>query len=151
MIDHSSDSVRPPADSLSEVLRDFRLSGASYGRCDLTRPWGIDFPPQQDARFHFVVEGACWLRVGKDKPTLLQSGDVALLPRGFGHSLSDSRSGQTKSLDELPLKEIGDRTYLLKEGGGGRRTTLVCCSFQELRRIKLLHDSHPCFLSSQPE
>jgi AraC-like DNA-binding protein len=128
MIDHSSDSVRPARDSLSEVLRDFRLLGASYGRCDLTRPWGIDFAPQQDARFHFVVEGACWLRVEKDKPTLLQSGDVALLPRGTGHSLSDSRSARTKNLDDLSLKEIGDRTYLLKEGGGGRRTTLVCCS-----------------------
>jgi AraC-like DNA-binding protein len=128
MVDRSSDPVRPRRDSLSEVLRDLRLSEASYGRCDLTTPWGIEFPPQQDARFHFVADGACWLRVGKDGPVLLQTGDVVLLPRGTGHSLSDSRRGRTKTLDELPLEEIGDRTYLLQEGGGGRRTTLVCSS-----------------------
>jgi len=66
--------------------------------------------------------------VQKDRPTLLQTGDVVLVPRGTGHSLSDSRRGRSKTLDELPLVEIGDRTYLLKEGGGGHRATLVCSS-----------------------
>jgi hypothetical protein len=31
-------------DPLSEVLRDFRPSGVSYGHCRLTKPWGVDFP-----------------------------------------------------------------------------------------------------------
>jgi len=56
MIDRSSDPIRPRTDSLSQVLKDFRLSGASYGRCDLSSRWGIEFPPQQDAGFHFVVD-----------------------------------------------------------------------------------------------
>src|SRR4051812_2374699 len=51
-----------PPDPLSQVLADLRPSGVSYGRCELTRPWGIDFPPQAEARFHFVAEGDCWLR-----------------------------------------------------------------------------------------
>ena len=41
---------------------------------------------------------------------LLQAGDVALLPRGTGHALADTRRQQTKALDEFPLEEIGDRT-----------------------------------------
>ena len=32
----------PGVDPLSEVLQDLRLKGVSYGRCELTRPWGID-------------------------------------------------------------------------------------------------------------
>lgn len=129
MLSRSSDPRRRvTADSLSEILLDLRLSGASYSRCELTSPWGIEFPPQWDARFHFVVEGTCWLRRGARPPTLLQAGDVVLLPQGARHVLGHSRRGRTKSLTELPLKEIGDKTYLLQTGGPGSRTLLVCCS-----------------------
>ena len=39
---------------LPEILiHDFRLSGVSYGRCDLTSPWGIAFAAQPLLRFHF--------------------------------------------------------------------------------------------------
>jgi len=42
--------------------------------------------------------------------------------------MADKARGPTKSLDELALEEIGDRTYLLREGGGGAQTLLACCS-----------------------
>ncbi|WP_394826349.1 AraC family transcriptional regulator [Pendulispora albinea] len=140
MHDRSSDAPLPP-DPLSEVLQDLRLSGVAYGRCELTRPWGIDFPPQRSARFHFVASGECWLRPPASAlPTAggggakrgrirLGPGDVALLPLGAGHELTDtSRGGGTKSIDDLPLEEIGDRTYVLREGGGGAETLLFCGS-----------------------
>jgi AraC-like DNA-binding protein len=129
MLGRSSDlGPAPPPDPLSQVLADLRLSGVSYGRCELARPWGIEFPPQTEARFHFVAAGDCWLRTPARKWVHLQAGDVALLPRGTGHALAHKPQGKTRSIDDLPMEEIGERTFLVREGGGGAQTILVCCS-----------------------
>ena len=130
MLSHSSDVATDglAADPLSEVLQDLRLSGVSYGRCELTRPWGISFPPQSAARFHFVAAGECWLHSEALGWTPLHPGDVALLPLGTGHLLTDSVNGPTKPIDEFPLEEIGDKVYRLAAGGDGARALLFCCS-----------------------
>jgi AraC-like DNA-binding protein len=129
MLSCSSDGGPGPSlDPLSQVLADLRLSGVSYGRCELSRPWGIEFPPQAEARFHLVAAGHCWLRATSDEWLHLEAGDVALLPRGTGHTLSDEPHGKTRSIDDLPMEEIGERTYLVREGGPGAQTILVCCS-----------------------
>jgi len=129
MFDRSSDIAAGLApDALSEVLQDLRLAGVAYGRCELTRPWGVEFPAQPAARFHFVVAGHCWLRCPGLGWVPLDAGDVALLPHGTEHALAHEARGPTKPLDEMPLEEIGDRTYVLREGGGGSQTLLACCS-----------------------
>lgn len=130
MLSRSSETERHvlPSDPLSEVLQDLRLSGVSYGRCELRRPWGISFPPQGAARFHFVAAGDCWLHSPELGWTPLHAGDVALLPRGTGHALADTADGQTKPIDEFPLEEIGDKSYRLAAGGEGTRTLLFCGS-----------------------
>jgi len=115
-------------DPLSAVLRDLRLAGVGYGRCELTRPWGIDLPAEGLARFHFVAAGSCWLGMSARKWIPLRRGDVVLLPHGAGHALADEARGPTTPLDELPREEIGDRTYRVETGGGGAATLLVCCS-----------------------
>jgi len=124
MLSYSSE----PADPLSEILQDLRLGGASYGRCELTKPWGIEFAPQLAELFHFVAKGSCWLRRGKEQPRHLDAGDVVLLPHGTGHSLSHSPRGRAKRLEKIPLKETGESVYELEEGGDGSRTLLVCCT-----------------------
>jgi AraC-like DNA-binding protein len=124
-----SDSHALPSDALSEILQDLRLSGVSYGRCELRRPWGIAFPPQGPARFHFVATGGCWLHSPEIGPTSLHAGDVALLPRGTGHALGDPARVRAKPIDEFPLEEIGRNVYRLAGGGGeGARALLFCGS-----------------------
>jgi AraC-like DNA-binding protein len=118
----------PSADPLSEILLDLRLSGGSYGRCELTRPWGLDFVPQQLARFHFVATGECWLRAASAGWVQLHEGDVVLLPHGTGHALAHAARGKTRPLESVPFEEIGERTYRLRAGGAGARTLLACCS-----------------------
>src|SRR5262249_23174949 len=100
----------------------------SYGRCELSRPFGIDFPSQNAARFHFLIEGRCWLYTSSVGWIPLEAGDVALFPHGTRHVLSDEKRMPKKSIDELPLEEIGERPYRLREGGGGTRALLTCCS-----------------------
>ena len=97
---------------MSEVLADLRLSDGSYGRCELSNPWGIDFPPQVQARFHFVVSGECWLRAPKRGWIELHAGDVVLMPQGMHHALAHKPNARVKSIDRLPLEAIGDRYSL---------------------------------------
>jgi AraC-like DNA-binding protein len=116
-------------DALSEVLQDLRLSGAAYCRSELSQPWGLDFPPEEGAVFHFVAEGHCWLRRASQEPAVrLEAGDVALLPHGVGHALASPADGATKRMNDLPREPLGAATYRLKTGGSGAVTRLVCCA-----------------------
>src|SRR5262249_9632085 len=134
MLGHSSGGVdvdgldEPAPDPLSEVLGDLRLSEGSYGRCELTRPWGMAFAPQELARFHFVVSGPCWLKSPHADWAKLHGGDVVLLPHGTGHVLAHGARGKTRPLETFPLAAVGDRAYELRAGGGGPRVLLACCS-----------------------
>jgi AraC-like DNA-binding protein len=121
---------RPQDDALSEVLLDLRLSGVGYGRCELTRPWGLEFADQTAARFHFIVEGGCWLNQSHVGWIELRAGDVVLLPRGRYHRLSDSVDRATKPIESVAQIEIGERLYDLREGGRGSRDLLACCSVE---------------------
>jgi AraC-like DNA-binding protein len=129
MSSRSSDA-RPtiPLDPLSEVLQDLRPSGVSYGHCRLSRPWGVEFPPDGSARLHLVVEGQSWLRSASFGPARLAQGDVALLPTGVGHAMADTPRGRTKPLAALPREEIGDRTFRIESGRGRSVTIMACCN-----------------------
>jgi AraC-like DNA-binding protein len=129
MLSRSSDHAEALApDPLSEVLRDLRPSGVSYGHCRLSRPWGVAFAAEPSARLHFVVAGESYLRTADFGPVRLTAGDVALVPQGVAHAMTDTPRGRTKPLSAFPLEEIGDRTYRMAAGGGGSQTLMACCS-----------------------
>jgi AraC-like DNA-binding protein len=90
-------------------------------------PWGIEIPPDEGAVFHFMVEGACWLRTQSDTALRLEQGDVVLLPRGSGHVLVDSPGAATRPLRQLPRERLGKTTFRLRGDGDGARALLVCC------------------------
>jgi len=117
-----------PGDLLSEVLQDLRLAKASYCRSELTAPWGLQLPFQEGVRFHFAVEGGCWLLTESHPPLRLEQGDVVLLPHGTSHVIADSPSRRARSLMEAGPQLVGDSTYRLATGGGGERSLIVCCT-----------------------
>jgi AraC-like DNA-binding protein len=129
MFSHSSGvSDRIAPDALSEVLQDLRLSGASYCRSEFNSPWGLEFAREPGAVFHFVAEGACWLRTSSADPLRLETGDIVLLPRGAGHALLDQVDSPTQRIHEVHRERVGDTTYRIRAGGTGTRALLVCCA-----------------------
>jgi AraC-like DNA-binding protein len=117
-----------PPDLLSEVLQDLRLARASYGRSEFTAPWGLEIPFKEGVRFHFVAEGSCWMKTVSQPPIFLETGDVALLPRGTGHVIADKPSRRAFSLKDVGPELVGNAVYRLSAGGGGERALIVCCT-----------------------
>jgi AraC-like DNA-binding protein len=115
-------------DLLSEVLQDLRLARASYGRSELTAPWGVEIPYKDGVRFHFIAEGSCWMLTERHPPLFLDTGDVVLLPHGTGHVIADEPNSRPQPLDELSPQLVGNSTYRLAGGGGGARALIVCCT-----------------------
>jgi AraC-like DNA-binding protein len=115
-----------PMDPLSEVLQDFRMTGVSYGRYEMAHPWGIHFPEQAQARFHFVGSGMCWLHTRDGGWMRLAEGDIVLLPKGIPHELAFAPESPCKPIDPSRLDSFGGIVYCLTETGDGEKTTLFC-------------------------
>src|SRR5687768_10265780 len=78
----------PEVDPVGEALHSLRMSGTFYCRSELTAPWGVELPPMASVlMFHVMTSGRCWLEAEGAEPTLLQPGDLALVPHGEGHRL----------------------------------------------------------------
>jgi AraC-like DNA-binding protein len=112
-------------DPIAEVLQDFRLSGSHYCRSELRAPWGLEIPGICGASFHFVAEGGCYLRRGACGPTRLGVGDLVLLPRGGGYTLSSAPDVEPAPPGSLAKEAIGHNAVLLRVEGPGELTTLV--------------------------
>ena len=87
MFDQSSGLAKNTHDPVSELLMGMRLRGASYGRLQLTPPFGIRFPAAPEARFHFIARGKVLLRTPGESGRDLACGDAVLLPRGEMHEI----------------------------------------------------------------
>jgi AraC-like DNA-binding protein len=90
------------ADTLSDVLRSVRLTGAVYFRVRGTAPWVAAAPPSREVaprimpgsehviEYHAVTEGECWGSVVGGDPVRLRAGDVIAFPQGDAHVLSSA-------------------------------------------------------------
>lgn len=117
-----------PMDALSEVLQDFRLSGVSYGRCELRHPWSIAFPQQAFLRFHFVSQGPCWIHTEAEGWQELREGDLVLLPQGTAHRLASAPDVVGDSLDGCQVTNLGSNVCEVVREGTGAASTLFCGS-----------------------
>ncbi len=116
-------------DPLTEVLHDLRLRDSFYCRCELSAPWGLRMPRWDGASFHFVAQGACFLRAG-EVTTRLEAGDLVLLPHGRGHELADAPNTAAEPVESLPHQKIGKSTSICRYGGGGESALLICGGVQ---------------------
>ena len=136
--DELSVAPEPQIDTLSEVLKAVRLSGAVFLRGHFSAPFALKatsaemmlafFPPESDhiMPFHLVTRGELHVDVDGHGPHTLGVGDIILLPHGSAHTLRD-KPGEG-FVDAATLQETGTPPTLTF-GGGGDRTEILCGFF----------------------
>lgn len=128
------------SDSLSEVLRAVRLTGAIFLRAELSAPWGFQAPAASDASsllapgteclvpFHLVTEGRATVRVQGCEPLQLEAGEIVVLPRGDAHTLANGATAHFVDSAAL-LPAILKGSVLFERGGGGGAATRFICGY----------------------
>jgi AraC-like DNA-binding protein len=129
-------------DTLSEVLRAVRLTGAVFFDVEASSPWVEQSPAgkviastvlpgvQHLISYHVVTEGSCYGGLIGKPPVRLEAGDVIVFPHGDAHVMS-SAPGML-SPPKLENYTPPPRTQLpmpVRSGGGGSERTHLVCGF----------------------
>jgi AraC-like DNA-binding protein/mannose-6-phosphate isomerase-like protein (cupin superfamily) len=118
------------SDVMAALLRDVRVSSTVYCRSDMGAPWGFGVRARDQAAFHAVASGRCWLEVeGEGEPSRLEQGDLVLLPRGQMHWLRDDPASPAEWLEDLLAANPVDDERTMSSAGDGERTVIVCGAF----------------------
>ena len=127
-------------DTLSKILDLLHFDGTFYFATNFHSPWSVEVPKYKNvARFHYVAQGTCWVRIqGADSPQLLSSGDLIVIPHGAQHILSDTSDRVPISLDEAFAQEsyTGHGIFKIGEGISPHDTQLVCGHFEFTEQFK---------------
>jgi AraC-like DNA-binding protein len=119
-------------DVLSDILETIRLQETLYFRTDFSPPWAIEVPAYKTAaRFHLVIQGRCHVKLPSGRTVALQAGDLALIPHGRAHILSDRDDRAPNSLERV-LEEAGysgDGVFILGKGDPEAATRMLCGHF----------------------
>ena len=116
-------------DILADVLSVARLGRAVLSRAELVAPWGLRVDPMAQVAVHVVQRGACWLRLhGECAPRRLDEGDVVLISRHVGHSISDSPSTASAPIKDV-LRDMAERLRVLGDHSEVETTILLCAKY----------------------
>lgn len=121
--------IPEPKDTLGETLYSLRLNGLIYANSELSAPWGINMPAMEGKMmFHIVTQGGCWLRFtnADTEDIYLKPGELALLPRGEGHSIASDASIACEPFFDIPVTKLSERFEYMRYGGDGEQTLLTC-------------------------
>lgn len=138
--------IPAPTDTLGETLYSLRLNGLVYANSELSAPWGVEMPQMEgNMMFHIVTQGGCWLRFPDHKDMYLRPGELALLPRGEGHSISSDAKTNCQPFFDIPVSKLSERFEFMRYGGGGEQTLLTCgvLSFDHVIGEKLIAQLPP--------
>ena len=112
-------------DTLSLILDDMHFDGVVFASTQNTAPWAWSLATPGLASFHIVTSGQAWLMREGHPPTLIQTGDLLVLPAGGPHSIQDKPQTLAVPSDLLPIMDQGARDAPLAHGGGGSVCTLI--------------------------
>jgi hypothetical protein len=123
-------------DPLGEALHFLRMNGVLYSRCEFSEPWGMELSPIGDClMFHVVISGRSWLEVDGEQ-TLLQQGDLALVPHGEGHRLLSEPGVSTPHPFDISHEDISEHYEIIRHGGAGRRREWCVASCASKNRLR---------------
>lgn len=127
-------------DTLSDVLRGVRLTGAVFFSVEASSPWVAEVPPadvlaphvmpgvERVIEYHVITAGSCWGGPVGQPAVRLEKGDIIVFPRGDAHVISSSPGMRgpapldpycTSATTRLPLA-------IANHGGGPDRANLIC-------------------------
>src|SRR5262245_38429262 len=106
-------------DSIDELLAGLKVESTVYCLSELQAPWGFQVDGESVAKFHLVLDGGCWLRVNGNDPARLAVGDLAILPRGEEHAVSDEPETPVRGLERILADHPLDAEARLYYGGQG--------------------------------
>lgn len=130
------------SDTLSEVLRAVRLTGAVFFRVDCSAPWVAEAPvaalvaphilpgAEHVIEYHVVTSGSCWGGLLDEAPIELHEGDVLVFPQGDAHVMSSApglRAAPNLALHRRP--EHGSLPIALSLGPSAATCAEVVCGF----------------------
>jgi AraC family transcriptional regulator, activator of mtrCDE len=119
-------------DVLADIFETIQLKGTFYFRTHFSAPWGTTIPPQSHAaRFHYVVQGTCYIRVEQGQTTQLSQGDLVMIPNGASHILADAPGRDAPPLESVfqSVGYRGERLFAVGEGDPAAATQLICGHF----------------------
>ncbi|MCG3202055.1 MAG: IS5 family transposase IS4811 [Gammaproteobacteria bacterium] len=130
------------ADTLSDVLRTVRLTGAVFFDIDASSPWVAEAPPgrllaphvmpgaQHLIEYHVLTRGSCWAGLIDEPPARLEAGDVIVFPHGDAHVMSSAPGMRAPpDANTMPRPPHPPLPIKIRQGGGGPDGSRVICGF----------------------
>jgi hypothetical protein len=130
-------------DTLSDVLRGVRLTGALFFVMEASAPWSARVPDgaalapvllpgaQHVISYHVVTRGSCWGQVADGPPVALQTGDVFVVPHGSAYAMDIEparwRAPGAEDMAFFRQMAAGALPFTIQEHGGGREPLHLVC------------------------
>ncbi|MBK8256079.1 MAG: AraC family transcriptional regulator [Polyangiaceae bacterium] len=133
-------------DSLSTILDSVRLASAAVSSGHFTSPWAVCTQGAPAGIFHAVLQGSAFIVAeGETEPTLLNTGDVVVLPGGHSHTIASAFPCEPVSVRDLRSTMGDSGLRRVFHGGPGEPTRIFCGTFH------LDHDAELSLLSLLPK
>jgi AraC-like DNA-binding protein len=129
-------------DTLSDVLRAVRLTGAVFFDVHASEPWVAEAPPgraivgaifpgvEHLISYHVVARGECWGHVLGEPPRRLLAGDVIVFPHGDPHVMSSAPGMRgTPDLTLYRPPADGRLPFTLSMGSARPNPARLVCGF----------------------
>ena len=129
-------------DTLSDVLRAVRLTGAVFFAVDASAPWVAETPAgsavgpyimpgvEHVIEYHVVTAGSCWGGLIDEPAIRLEAGDIIVFPQGDSHVMSSDPGMRGKpELESFRAAQHARLPLALSIRGGGPEQTRLVCGF----------------------
>ena len=126
-------------DAFSEILSGVKLSGALFFNAEFSAPWCFASPASNTLApllapgaphlviYHFVIDGAAFVKLPDGQSVELGPGDIVVLPHGDAHIMTSAIGVEEASLNTEILSKIRSRDLRpMQAGGGGDSARYVC-------------------------
>lgn len=128
-------------DTLSDVLRAVRLTGAVFFDVHTRAPWVMEAPSSaeiaplvmpgagQVIEYHLITDGTCYSGLAGGVAHKLEAGDLIIFPQGDRHVLSDEPGKRAQPNIDDHQRPPGTHLPIRHEGGGDGASTSIICGF----------------------